>query len=69
MKKWKKVNYIGEPCRTRGEFGECIKTGRMDPDEYIYIWDGDYGWTIWGRYNPTEWEMTNEPVDPVTADW
>ena len=47
----KRMKYTGEPTLTRGEYGERIEFGHLDEDDYIWVWDSDVGWILWGRYH------------------
>lgn len=52
------VEYVGETCRTRGEYGEEVRTGRLDSRGVVWVWDSGYGWSSWGSFNETDWRKT-----------
>ena len=67
--RWEKVVYIGEPIKTRGDYGDLIYSGRLDPDGYVHTWDSTFGWTTWGKFNPIDWERTEIIVKRIEDDY
>jgi hypothetical protein len=55
-----KVNYVGEPVLTRGDFGEQVQSGWYYDDQ-IYVWDATFGWRQWGPFDIKDWRL-DEPV-------
>jgi len=68
------VKYTGPTIRTRGEYGEDVISGRIDPEGGLYVFDSTYGWSFWsvivkdGVIAP-DWERTGEMAVPVEAQW
>lgn len=56
-----KLEYVGEPILTRGDFGEQIKFGHIDTNCEIWVWDSTYGYIslgCLGEHNITDWKLT-----------
>lgn len=51
------VEYLGEPSRTRGDYGEEVQTGYLDSRNNIWTWDSTFGWSRWDTFNPS-WRKT-----------
>jgi len=64
----KKVLYIGPDALTRGNYGEDIRTGRLQ-DGRVYVWDSTFGMFDWGPYNSSDWKLTDIELEDVEADF
>lgn len=58
-----RVMYAGSPICTRGEYGESVEVGRVDPHGYVWVWDATYGWCQFGRIDDGNWIYPVPVVD------
>lgn len=66
---WYKVDYLIPDELTRGDNGEVIVSGRLDPEGWVHVWDSSFGWFSHSPFDSKSWDMTYIEVEPVVDNY